>query len=379
MAKTEYLLMNKDTPILSFSCWKNAFDETEVAVGQWLSGPCPIGLPADCGKDALTAFLERRKAPKHREHIQELLRRFGCEDLEGFLRVTHALSLNDTFWVQEAGAALDWADVSLYQNEFDQLISEAAFDGVISSTDLSSTSPEFGTDGYFAKCWVREGQGIFLYKSGSALHEIEPLSEYLAYQLAAVLCPNAVPYDLDLYHGRLVSKCPLFTSERVGLAKAARVFGGKEKTIPELLAYFEGIGSGDSFRRMCVLDAVILNPDRHYGNFGVLFDNDTMQVLGMAPVFDNNRALLPGVDDDELREPNWYIQHCQSKLGKDFITNARGLLTDEIRADLERLRDFQFSQHPSLTVAQTRLDALSAIVRERISMICAASCKERSK
>ena len=85
------------------------------------------------------------------------------------------------------------------------------------------------------------------------------------------------------------------------------------------------------------------------------------------------------MDDDELREPNWYIQHCQSKLGKDFITNARGLLTDEIRADLERLRDFQFSQHPSLTVAQTRLDALSAIVRERISMICAASCKERSK
>ena len=195
--------------------------------------------------------------------------------------------------MKEAGAPLAWADVSLYQNEFDQLISEAAFDGVISSTELSSTSPEFGTDGYFAKCWVREEQGIFLYKSGSALHEIEPLSEYLACQLAAVLCPTAIPYDLDFYHGRLVSKCPLFTNERVGLAKAARVFGGEEKTIPELLAYFASIGGGDAFRRMCVLDAVILNPDRHYGNFGVLFDNDTMQVLGMAPVFDNNRP-APG-------------------------------------------------------------------------------------
>ena len=171
---------------------------------------------------------------------------------------------------------------------------------------------------------------------------------------------------------------PLFTSEHVGLAKAARVFGGKEKTIPELLAYFESIGSGDSFRRMCVLDAVILNPDRHYGNFGVLFDNDTMQILSMAPVFDNNRALLPGLDDDQLQDPSWYIQRCQSKLGKDFITNARGLLTDEIRADLERLRDFQFSQHPSFKVAQSRLDALSAIVRERVSVICTASCKERS-
>lgn len=369
MKKTEYLLMNKDTPILAFFCWKNEFEETEVGAGQWLSELRPIGLPADIGGGALAAFLERRKAPKHRQHIQELLRRFGCEDLEGFLRVTHALSLNDTLWVKEAGAALAWVDVSLYQNEFDQLISEAAFDGVVSSTELSSTSPEFGTDGYFAKCWVREEQGIFLYKSGSALHEIEPLSEYLACQLAAVLCPTAIPYDLDYYHGRLVSKCPLFTNERVGLAKAARVFGGEEKTIPELLAYFASIGSGDAFRRMCVLDAVILNPDRHYGNFGVLFDNDTMQVLGMAPVFDNNRALLPGLDDDQLREPAWHIRRCQSKLGRDFLTNARGLLTDEIRADLEGLREFQFSQHPGISASQPRLDALSAIVRERVRLI----------
>ena len=44
------------------------------------------------------------------------------------------------------------------------------------------------------------------------------------------------------------------------------------QAIPELLAYFESIGSGDAFRRMCVLDAIILNTDRHYGNFGVLFD-----------------------------------------------------------------------------------------------------------
>lgn len=369
MKKTEYLLMNKDTPILAFFCWKNEFEETEVGAGQWLSELRPIGLPADSGGGALAAFLERRKAPKHRQHIQELLRRFGCEDLEGFLRVTHALSLNDTLWVKEAGTPLAWADVSLYQNEFDQLISEAAFDGVISSTELSSTSPEFGTDGYFAKCWVREEQGIFLYKSGSALHEIEPLSEYLACQLAAVLCPTAIPYDLDFYHGRLVSKCPLFTNERVGLAKAARVFGGEEKTIPELLAYFASIGGGDAFRRMCVLDAVILNPDRHYGNFGVLFDNDTMQVLGMAPVFDNNRALLPGLDDDQLREPAWHIRRCQSKLGRDFLTNARGLLTDEIRADLGGLRTFQFSQHPGISASQPRLDALSTIVRNRIRMV----------
>ena len=85
------------------------------------------------------------------------MERFGCDDLEGFLNVTHAVSLNDTFWVKKTESNLTWDQVSLYRNEFDQLISEAAFDGSASSSELSTTSPEFGTDGNYAKCWIREG------------------------------------------------------------------------------------------------------------------------------------------------------------------------------------------------------------------------------
>ena len=182
----EYVLMNRDLPVLRFACERNAFDEPEFTETEWLTELRPIGY----GK--LNDFLSRRQAPKHRKHIKELLERYGCDDLEGFLRVTHALSLNDTFWVKEADNDLCWDIVSLYQNEFDHLVSEAAFDGVISETDLSSTSPEFGTDGYYAKCWVRDVDGIWLYKSGSGLHVIEPVSEFLVSQLARHICPNVL-------------------------------------------------------------------------------------------------------------------------------------------------------------------------------------------
>ena len=141
----EYVLMNRDLPMLRFTCERNAFDEPEFIENEWLTDLRPIGY------EELGDFLARRQAPKHRRHIKELLERYGCDDLEGFLRVTHALSLNDTFWVKEADSDSFWSSVSLYQNEFDQLVSEAAFDGVISETDLSSTSPEFGTDCYYAK------------------------------------------------------------------------------------------------------------------------------------------------------------------------------------------------------------------------------------
>lgn len=360
--KTEYILMNKDCAVLSFQCSRNEFDEPEFQELTWHVDYRPIGYKS------LHGFLERRKAPKHRQHIQRLLERYGCDDLEGFIRVTHAVSLNDTFWVKEVDSSLTWLLVSLYQNEFDQLISEAAFDGSFSSRELSTTSPEFGTDGNYAKCWIREENGIYLYKTGSSRYEVEPLSEFLAAQLAKHLCPSFVSYDLDFYRGKLISKCALFTSEQQGLAKAAGVFGG-ERTIPELLRYFEELGSGDDFRRMCILDALIFNPDRHYGNFGVMFDTDTMEPIRMCPVFDNNRSLFPDLDQDQLEHPDWYLEKCRPKLGRDFLITARGLMTPKICTDLRNLQGFHFDQHERIEAPQERLNALSVLVNRQIRAI----------
>lgn len=197
---TAYTLMNQDMPVLSFFCERNQFNEPIFQEILWHVEYRPIGYKS------LISFLEQRRSPKHREHIQRLLERYGYDDLQEFLNATHAVSLNDTFWVKHEDSTLCWNQVSLYQNEFDQLISEAAFDGSASSSELSTTSPEFGTDGNYAKCWVREDEDIFLYKTGSSRYEVEPLSEFLASQLASILCPDYVDYDLAFYRGKLISK-----------------------------------------------------------------------------------------------------------------------------------------------------------------------------
>lgn len=358
-----YILMNKDFAWLSFSSRRNEFDEVECSEHEWYTELRPWGY------HNLTDYLTGRQAPKHRKHIAELLERYNCNDLEGFLNVTHALSLNDTFWVKPETSLLKWDDVSLYRNEFDELVAAAAFDGRIGSTSFSTTSPEFGTDGYFAKCWVRENGRIMLYKSGSATFEIEPLSEYLSCQLAEKLHMDYVPYDIAYYHDKLISKCALFTSEKAGLAKAHDLLPKGERSVSAMLNYFTSIGSGDSFRRMCVLDALILNTDRHLGNFGALIDNDTMSVIRMAPVFDNNRSLLFDMDIDQLKNTDWCIGTCAPRFGADFILTARGMLTDDIRHDVEALRDFSFEQHPNIKAEEARLEALSTIVREQVKRI----------
>lgn len=357
-----YILMNKDTPWLLFSCERDEYDEVQLRELKWFTDRRPLGYID------LFSFLDQRKAPKHRKHIEQLLERYDCTNIDGFISVTHAVSLNDTFWVKEEDSGLKWADVSLYSNSFDEMIANAAFDGAMSDTELSSTSPEFGTDGSYAKCWIRENDGIYLCKSGSDTFELEPLSEYFASQLAEILCNDYVTYDMDYLHGKLVSKCRLFTDERYGLVKAGRVVTGN-RSIASLLEYFEKIGIGDAFRRMCIFDALILNIDRHLGNFGVLADNETMEVIRMAPVFDNNRSLCFDLDNDQLKNIDWYLKKIRPSIGSDFIATARGLLTDDIRRELKNLSGFRFTQHPEITVDGERLDLLSGIVNRQICSI----------
>ena len=82
----DYILMNKDEPCALFSCAQDEFGEESAVLREWHTDLRPIGL------QSLTTWLEKRKAPKHRKHIDQLLEQYGCVGLEGFLRVTHALS-----------------------------------------------------------------------------------------------------------------------------------------------------------------------------------------------------------------------------------------------------------------------------------------------
>lgn len=359
-----FLLMNKDTKWLLFDCYEDEFGFVAGKEIEWYTESRPIGY------DNIGDFLDARKAPKHRKHIAELLKKYGCESIENFLKLTHALSLNDTFWVKEPESTLSWNDVSLYRNEFDELVSNAAFDGVISSTTLSSTSPEFGTDGAYAKCWQRENGTAYLYKSGSDTYEIEPLSEYLATQVADILCRDNVKYELAFYHGRLASKCKLFTSERFGLVKLSALPVSNRRNPAAFLKFAEQYGGEDLMRRMFVLDALILNIDRHLGNVGFLFDNDTMRIERMAPVYDNNRSLLFQFDTEAIeKNPAWCISKCEPRVGGDFIKTAQAMLTDDLRAELKNMAGFRFKEPENIDVPKDRLDALSKIFNLQLNKI----------
>ena len=96
----EFYLMNKDQRVLTFRMEKNEFDEVTFKEVKEEKGKDFIETPRPIGFKDIQLWLAGRQAPKHRAHIAELLRQCGCYNLDGYLRITHALTLNDTFWVK---------------------------------------------------------------------------------------------------------------------------------------------------------------------------------------------------------------------------------------------------------------------------------------
>ncbi len=377
-----YYLMNKDNIAAEFSAdSKSEFSDNVSFSTHRIIGKLPIGF------DSINSWIEGRKASKHNAHLKSLMRSMNCDDSEGFIRTTHAASINDTFWIKSKNENVTWNDVSLYRNQFTETISRLAFEGVgLYDEVFSSTSPEFTCDGSFSKCFRKEnytgeyGSDIFLYKRG---HELsignivksgyEPYCEQMASEIAKVISPKgAISYELVTLHNKLASRCNLFTNERFGYASYAKVSNAHNIELQKVFDYFSGIGSEQMFREMLVIDSLCFNQDRHAGNYGVLFDNDTLEIIGMSPIFDLNLSLLPYTEANDFDNIGDKLFECSPKLGEDFTRIGQMGMNDVLRSRVKDMRDFSFSFRGDDVFTEEHVRQLEKIVRRQAEAILAS-------
>lgn len=359
-----YLLMNKDKAVALVK-EHESYDDYSYEMVEQFDDYLPYGFTS------VNAWIDDRQIAKHRGSIKKLMAELGIDNRRGFIDMVRCVSLTDTFWMKREDSPLTWADVSLYTNSFDDVVARIAFDGVgMYGRQFSSTSPEFGTSGSFDKCWVREEDGPCLVKRGSSGYVnagFEPYSEKLVADILKIAGISHVPYTLCNFHGKLASKCPLFTSEKYGFVPAAALFE-RRLDIDNVLAFAADHGGDEPFREMVVMDAVCANVDRHAGNYGFMVDNDTGEVLDMAPLFDHNMALLPYLmETDDFDE---YFANQGPKIGRSFVGLAKGLLTPAIRAKLITLKDFEY-EDPGFGYPAWKLDVANRLKEQQIAAILA--------
>lgn len=268
------------------------------------------------------------------------------------IRLTMGLSLNDCCWIVEDGFAGRFDRFNLYENRFSNVLALIAFTGYGSSVRSSlSSSPEFTTNGMLPKCWRRESGVIRLYKGGTTGFSNtgnEPYSEFYAAQIAEAFGVRAIRYNLSRYMGVLCSTCELFTGKELSFLPVERVVtsGGMEA----VRSYYNTLGPEyvDALNDMLVLDAVICNTDRHYGNFGFLIDSRTNRITAPAPLFDHGNSLFNFAGADDLENEASLAAYAATLapcVYDDFLGTAKAVLMQKHREGLRSLLTFRFRKH----------------------------------
>ena len=238
----------------------------------------PVGVKLD--NDSLMSWLKTRIIPKNREFVDAFLAKNGLahNDIKGILEVSKGLSLNDSYWIVEDELE-KFEDFNLYEHDFLKVLSLIAYTGYGSSRAHGFTSsPEFTTAGMLRKGWRRfEGKTI-LFKGGTSLGANagkEPYSEFYAAQIANQMGLKHVSYGLSMWKGCLCSTCELFTDIDHSYVPIYRFLSAP--SLRTVASFLQSLGPEfyEPFVDMLIFDALICNEDRHFGNFGLIIDNNS--------------------------------------------------------------------------------------------------------
>ena len=392
-----YVLKLKDIPLVEFSLYvvyEEIFDTVVENysikinnVHQENKHLLPKKLSSNLTEEELLKWINRRKAPKNRQFVEKILSAIDDSDNPmKYVDVSHALSLNDAYWITNDIMEYKWDELNLYSHPFDEALSYVAFTGYSQKVSGLLSSPEITSSGMLIKCWSNREDGIYLLKGDDVFQSNDGRSqathEFYAAQVAEAFGIEHIDYGLEEFHHRngnkeIVCICRLFTSENEGFVDASIVAGDKGVDVHNLdlssLSVQKQFSDwfGEFYADMMVFDSLIINRDRHLGNFGMIVDNNTGEYLRPAPLFDNGCSMLLGASKFDLKEG--YTDYVASLYCKymDCDKQARLFVQERHISRLRKLLDFQFVKHPKYNISDETLKVMSKFIQERARKIIA--------
>lgn len=346
-----YLLMHKDRQVASLII--------EPVTGSIISVPevfdadhLPVGAQGPAA--LLKAWWQRRAVPITQGDIQITLERIGFLTPQAYLVRNLGLSMTDCYWIKPANTSLRWRDVSLFTNEFEDVIASTHFTGLNANIDFKNFDirfPSASTRGDVPKAWIcvdnrrrflvkgserGNTQQIFNEVVAAYMHRRQGTMDYVDYQF----------YTIDTGNGKLLgASCESFTDESLEFIPARDLLLKDKKSNETDFEHFinmcvEGGLERDEVIRFLdyqiLTDFVISNTDRSYENFGVLRDAETLRFVKMAPIFDSGNSMFHALD---MTRGTLELKNIPVN---SFAANEAGLIQlvhDPGVVDLKRLLD----------------------------------------
>jgi hypothetical protein len=240
------------------------------------------------------------------------------------------LSLSDQYWICPKDTGLRWENVNYFRNGFPEIMGDILLDRIRGDyADADLTSPDNTTNGNLRKRWIIQDGRRLLMKGSSGAFQQEPFNEVIASAICRRLGIPHADYTLTFDNGNPYSLCETFITPDTELIPARRVMltGQPENaasSYDRLLERCETLGIPGvqaALGKMLFLDYVIANTDRHWNNFGFIRNAETLEWLGLAPVYDSGASLWHGIGfiGSPVKSKPFHKEHTeQIKLAGDL-------------------------------------------------------------
>lgn len=356
----KYTLMNKNDEVCIVS-GTNSGHLTEVSkiINSEL---IPIGTRknGEMDLDLFQKWWKNTAIPAERDSIRLGLECLGITDSDTLKMLGLGLSLNNHYWLKPEGSEYDWNKINYYENSFSAAVGEALFNHKAVRENKNIFSPDSSLNGVLKKKWIIDNDGNrLLVKGGTSAQSTEPFNEKLASDIANLYGISYTLYKVGLADKKFVSFCPCFTDINWEFVPAMDLIteypaAYGEKPYQHYLGILESLHVPDARKEldaMLCLDYLIANVDRHYNNFGVLY-NRKEQVFRTVPLFDSGTSMYKDIaeqfiDPDEDINMRPFSEYGPFVKASAQMANVK-LFPD---ADVDKLQDI-FEQYGTMLIEQ---------------------------
>ena len=219
-------------------------------------------------------------------------------------------------------------------------------------------------------------------KAGSRPYRQQPYNEVIASIVMDRLGVDHVPYRVINIGNEPFSICEDFITKDTELVSAHRILQirSKENHENDYLHYINtckeiGVDISAAVDDMIVVDYIIANEDRHFNNFGLLRNAETLEWIGAAPIYDSGTSLWFDRSEDQIKNAE-----IKCKPFKKHHSEQIKLVPDFSRYDFSKLdgiendiREVLKDQKPE------RVELISESVRNRIETLRSLAVEQNVK
>lgn len=275
-----------------------------------------------------------RVLPLDRQYAKEILNSVGAtqtvtdRDRAKVALAYRCLTLTDVFWVRYVGETVVFEEVNLYNRHLNEALIYVALRGKQMTVNNRELAHDLSTNGCFPKAWVRSNNGFCLLKDGGS-DVVE--REVLASKICRCFDCSQVIYEEDYFDGEKVSISEIMTSPKRGIVS---------REVFDIYAANHDINALDyiinldahSYYMMNIFDYLVGNTDRHWGNWGLLIDNETNKPIKLHPLMDFNQSFNSYDDIDGA--------NCQTVLPR-LMTQREAAIEAVSKIGLNQIADIK--------------------------------------